>query len=361
MKLTLVLLVTAAVATTVMISACTQAAPAPAPTQVKAAPAAAAPTAAPAPQPTAAPAVKAVDYPAKGRSISLIVPFAAGGGTDIASRLMASLMEKDLGSPVQVVNKGGAGGQLGFTEIAASKADGYTIGIIAIPHVITSYLDPERKATFTRQSFEPIGQFMVNPVVLTVGADSPFKTAKDLVDAAKASPATVKIGHTGGRSSTELGMLQLQKAAGVQLAPVQFDGGAPQLTALLGGHIDVATNITPEVVGPIAAGQVRVLGVMDKVESKFLPGVKTLDAQGYAVEATSPIGIAAPAGTPKEIATILANSMKKSVATTEWKSKMDELGYTMLSPDPTQYAADWVAAETQVKPLLDLAIQSSQQ
>ncbi len=297
----------------------------------------------------------AVDFPAKGKPITIIVPFAAGGGTDVAARLLASLMEKDLGVPVQIVNRPGAGSQVGVTALATSKPDGYTIGITPFPHVMTTYLDPERKAVFSRSSFEPVGAFFVNPVISSVAAGSPHKTLKDVIDAAKANPGKIKAGATGILGPSHLGLLQLQQVAGVQLAAVQFDGGAPQMTALLGGHIDLATNITPEVMGPSKAGQIRLLGIMDKTESPFLPGVKTLESQGYPVVSTSPVGISAPAGTPKEIVTLLAASMKKAVSSTDWKSKMQDLGFTTMVPNPNDYAAFWQETEARVKPLMELA------
>ena len=297
----------------------------------------------------------AVDFPAKGKPITIIVPFAAGGGTDVAARLLASLMEKDLGVPVQIVNRPGAGSQVGVSALATSKPDGYTIGITPFPHTMTTYLDPERKAVFSRSSFEPVGAFFTNPVISSVGAGSPYKTLKEVIDAAKANPGKIKAGATGILGPSHLGLLQLQQVAGLQLAAVQFDGGAPQMTALLGGHIDLATNITPEVMGPSKAGQIRLLGVMDKTESPFLAGVKTFESQGYPVVSTSPVGISAPAGTPKEIVAILAASMKKAVSTTDWKGKMDELGFTTMVPDPSGYAAFWQETEARVKPLMELA------
>jgi len=307
----------------------------------------------------AASAPATVDFPAKGKSITIIVPFAAGGGTDIAARLLASLMEKDLGVPVQIVNKPGAASQVGVTALATSKPDGYTIGTTPFPHIMTTYLDPARKAVFSRSSFEPVGAFFVNPVVSSVTAGSPYKSLKEIVDAAKANPQKIKAGTTGILGPSHLGLLQLQKVTGVQLAPVHFDGGAPQMTALLGGHIDLATNIVPEVMSPSKAGQIRLLGVMDKTESRFLPGVKTFESQGYSVVSTSPVGISAPAGTAKEIVAILAASMKKAVSTTEWKNKMEQLGYTTMVPDPKDYAAFWLESETRVKPLMELAKQEA--
>lgn len=362
MKRSLVLLLTTTILTSLVVMACGQAAPkapttAPAaPTTAAAAPttAAAAPTKAPAAQPTAAAPAATTAYP-KGQSITIIVPYNAGGATDIATRLIASLMEKDLGSPVQVVNRPGAGSQVGVTELATARPNGFTIGITAFPAVITTYLDPERKAVFKRESFEPIGAFMDNPVVTSVKADSPHKMIKEIVDASKAKPGSIRAGTTGILGPSHLGLLQLQREAGIQLAPVHFDGGAPQMTALLGGHIDMASNIVPEVLSPQKSGQIRPLAIMDRQESKYLPGIATYTSQGFNVVSTSPVGLSAPAGTPKEIVTVLANSLKKATEAPEFKSKMDELGYTTLVPDPAAYSTLWSQSETQIRPLMELA------
>jgi tripartite-type tricarboxylate transporter receptor subunit TctC len=127
------------------------------------------------------------------------------------------------------------------------------------------------------------------------------------------------------------------------------------MTALLGGHIDLATNITPEIMSPNKAGKIRPLGVMDKAESPFLPGVKTFEAQGYPVVSASPVGISAPAGTPKEVVAFLAAAMKKAVNTADWKNKMSELGFTTMAPDPGEYSKFWQETETRVRPLMELA------
>lgn len=333
-----------------IIQGCSQSPQAPAPTQPAAAPTKAG---APATAVPSSPPAKAA-YP-KGQPITVIVPYSAGGATDIATRLLATLMEKDLGSPVQVVNKPGAGSQVGVTELSTAKPDGLVIGITAFPAVITTYLDPQRKAVFSRKSFEPIGAFMDNPVVSSVAAGSPYKSMKEVVDAAKSSPGKIRAGTTGILGPSHLGLLQLQKETGIQLAPVHFDGGAPQMTALLGGHIDLASNIVPEVVSAVKSGQIRPLAIMDKAESKYLSGVPTFTAQGLSVVSTSPVGLSAPAGTPKEIVDVLAASLKKATESADFKGKMDELGYTTLVPDPASFATLWDQSETQIKPLMELA------
>lgn len=328
--------------------------PSPQPTKVAAEPTKAAAVQSTASSPTAVPAQK-VDYPTKGKSINMIVPYAAGGATDVAARLLAGIIEKDLGAPMPVVNKPGAGSQVGVTELSVAKPDGYTIGNVAFPAAITSYLDPERKATFNRKSFEPIGKYFSNPVVVSVLADSPYKSFQDLIDAAKAKPGQIKAGTTGLLGPSHLALLQLQQMAGIQLAIVHFDGGNPQMTALLGGHINVGLNTTPEVMSPFKSNKIRPLAVMAKNESKFLPGVKTLESLGYKLTAESPVGLAAPAGTSKEIVDILSKAMKKAVEDPQFKAKMDEMASEIVYLTPEQYAADWAEKEETIRPLIDLA------
>lgn len=336
----------------------TQAAPPPTPTKAPSAPTKAAePTKLAA---TAAPAKK-VDYPAKGKPVTVIVPYAAGGATDVAARLLFSIVEKDLGTPMQIVNKPGAGSQIGVTYLVTSKPDGYTIGHVAFPAVITTYLDPERKAVFSRKDFEPIGKYFSNPVVASVRADSPYKTLKDLIDGAKANPGKIKAGTTGLLGPSHLAILELQRLTGAQFAIVHFDGGNPQMTALLGGHIDLGGNTTPEVLSPFKAGQIRPLGVMAKNESKFLPGTKTFEAQGYTLQASSPVGLVAPAGTPKEIIEILTEAVKRATQSDQFKKKMDELASEIVYMTPQEYAADWAEAEARIRPLLELAKQEAMQ
>ena len=130
-----------------------------------------------------------VDFPAKGRTITVLVPFPAGGATDIATRMVAETMKSELGTSIQVVNKPGASSQVGMTELARAKADGYTLSASPLPAVILTYLDPDRKAIYTSKSFQPLANVIVPPVVVSVKADSPYRTLQDLVAAAKAGRA----------------------------------------------------------------------------------------------------------------------------------------------------------------------------
>jgi tripartite-type tricarboxylate transporter receptor subunit TctC len=295
-----------------------------------------------------------VNFPA-GKSITMILGTSAGGSTDIGARILAGPMEKVLGTRIQIENKPGAGWQIGLTALARSKPDGYTIGFAVIPQAITNYLDPDRKAVFNRKSFEYLGMQVVDPGNIAIRANSPYKTMKDLVEAAKANPGKLKASATGILSDDHLAILQLQRLANVKFAIVQFDGSAPAMTALLGGHTDVYFGNIGDTAPQFKAGEVRVLGVMDPQESPFLPGVKTVESQGWKLYSSSSRGLIAPAGVPKEIVQLFANAIKQGMDNEEHKKKMDEQGLTVRYMDPAQMEAYWTEMEGWVAPLVDEA------
>ncbi|MHB1032963.1 MAG: tripartite tricarboxylate transporter substrate binding protein [Pirellulaceae bacterium] len=342
-----------------LMAGCGQAAPAPTAAPTKAAPPAA--TSAPAAPaatiaPTAAP-TKAAGFPEKGKNLSIIVPYAAGGGTDLSARVLASQLEPVLGVPIQVVNKAGAGGQVGLTELAQSKPDGYTIGSSVLPAVITTYLDEDRKPAFGRKDLQLVALHVADASAIAVRADSPYKTVKELIDAAKAKPGTIKMGTTGILGTTHLNILQLQQVTGVEFAIVHFDGGNPMKTALMGGHIDAHFGSAGESLPQYKSKEIRFLGLMDKERSKFYPDVPTLEEQGYKLYAAGTRGYIAPAGIPAEALNTLTGAMKKVMETEEHRNKMGELGLTIRYMDPKDYAAYWQDFEDQVKPLMALAKQ----
>lgn len=293
----------------------------------------------------------AADYPQKGKSIQMLVGNAAGGPTDLGARIMAAGLEKELGVPIVTVNKPGANGQIQLTQVASSKPDGYVFGTVNFPVTITGYLDPTRKATYNRKSFDPLAMHVNDPNIFAVLTKSPYKTVKDLVEAAKAKPKTITI-SSGMRNDEQIGIVQLQKMTGAEFAQVSFtQGTAPSLVALLGGKIDVHCGHAADVLGHVKSGDVRVLGVMDDEESPFLPGVKTFEAQGYKIYSASSRGYLLPAGTPKEIVNTLSGAMKKIMATEEHKKKMAEMGLSLRYMDSAQLGKFWDESETMVKEL----------
>ncbi len=318
------------------------------------APGAAAPTAAPAAVATA-PAGKTVNFPEKGKTISILVGFAAGGSTDVGVRLLAPPLEKELGASVEIVNKPGAGGQLAWTQLAESKPDGYTLGVTQFPSIQSEYLDPNRKANFNESSFEPIAMEVVDPGVLAVKADSKFKTLKDLIDAAKAHPMTLSFGTAGLGSNTHFAALLLAKAAGFQVKYVHFDGVAPEMTALLGNHVDVYSGSVGDTTAQMKAGQIRILAVFDhQRDAAFMPDVPTAEELGYKVYMSSSRAISAPAKTPKAIVDLLSSAIGKAMKDPEFQQKMAQQGLTLHYMDAAETAQNWQEFDTTVKPLMSL-------
>jgi tripartite-type tricarboxylate transporter receptor subunit TctC len=307
--------------------------------------AAAAPTVSAPAKATEAPAKK-VDFPQKGKTITLNVPWSAGGPTDVGARLLAPLMEKELGVPVQIVNKAGAGSQVGLAEAAQAKPDGYNIAYANLPAILAIYLDPERKSTFVRKDFELVGLHVMDPGAVGVKADSPYKSFKDLIDAAKAKPDQIKGAATGIWGIADLMMYQVEREAKAKFAHVQFDGAGPAVTSLIGGHVDSHWGTVGDFLAYTKSGDVRLVGVADKQQSEFAPGVPTFDAQGIPnVYLNSSRGIVVPAGTPREVVDILSAAMKKAMADPEHKKKMAEMNLTLKYMTPQEFDAYWTEYE----------------
>jgi tripartite-type tricarboxylate transporter receptor subunit TctC len=281
---------------------------------------------------------QAADYPTK--PVQLMVAYPAGGSTDVAARIVAAMAEKELGQPIVVINKSGAGGQVGWTEMARQKPDGYYIGFINLPALNTVILDPDRKAAFGIDAFVPIINQVLDPGVIWVKADSPYKTPKDLIEAARKSPNTIRAATTGILSDDHLAILMVEEAApGAIFRIVHFDGGAPQMTAILGGHVDVAFDNVGSIVKRVKSGEVRALAVMDAQRSKFLPDVPTTVELGYpSVISSSTRGIAAPKELPDAVVRKLQDVFKKAMEHPEHVKKMEDAGLALKVMVGEEYA-----------------------
>jgi len=273
------------------------------------------------------------------RPIQLWVPAPAGGPTDAGARIVAALAEKELGQSVVVVNKAGAGGQIGVTEFARQKPDGYNIGFIFMPGVNTIVLDPDRKAIFTMDDFTPLVNQVLDPGAIWVRNDSPFKTLRDVVDAAREEPGKVSACTTGILSDDHLAILMLEEAANVKFRIVHLDGGANQLTNTLGGHVDVAFDNVGSVAKRLAGGELRVLAVMDAERSKFMPQVQTTKELGFAtVVSSSTRGIVAPKGLPPAIGKRLSDALRTAMQHPDHVKRMEETGIGLKVVDGEAYA-----------------------
>ncbi len=283
-------------------------------------------------------AAMAQDYPR--RPIQMIVAFPAGGGTDVGARVLAAIAEKAMGQAILVVNKTGAGGQVGWTEASRARPDGYTLAFINLPGMNTIILDPERKALFNLDSFIPVINQVIDSGIVWVKADSPYKTLKDLIEAARKAPGKISVCTTGILSDDHLAILMLQDAAKVEFRIVHFDGGAQQLTALLGGHVEVAfDNVGGGALKRMQAGDVRTLAVMDTVRSKFMPDVPTTVELGYpSVISSSSRGVAVPKGTPPAVIKAIEAAFAKAMSDPEHVKKLEDVGLAIRVMVGEEYA-----------------------
>jgi tripartite-type tricarboxylate transporter receptor subunit TctC len=293
----------------------------------------------------------AADFPA-GKPITLMVPYAAGGTTDAGARLLAARLEEELATRVQVVNRPGAASQVGMQALLASAPNGYTLSYAVLPTVITHYADPGREAPYARKDFQPVAHHHLTPAMLAVPTGSPYKTLQEFVEAARANPGKITISDSALMGNPHLSVLMLQRAAGVRFASVHFDGGAPSVTALLGGHVNALAGGISDAVPHVKSGKFRVLGIAAEQESEFLPGVPTMKAQGYNVVSVSATGILAPAGTPKDVVEVLSRAIRKVVEGEDHQKKLNALGVSPHYLNPEQYAAFWTSYEARVVPVL---------
>jgi tripartite-type tricarboxylate transporter receptor subunit TctC len=201
---------------------------------------------------TASPSV-AQSYPDK--PIQLMVAYPAGGSTDVAARIVAAIAEKAIGQPIVVVNKSGAGGQVGWTEMVRQKPDGYYLAFINLPGMNTIVADPERQAIFNIDSFIPIINQVLDPGVIWVRAESPFKTYQDFADAAKKAPGTLRVSTTGILSDDHLAILMFEEATGASVRLVHLEGGAAQMKETLAGNIDVSFDNVGSIVKQVKGGR----------------------------------------------------------------------------------------------------------
>jgi tripartite-type tricarboxylate transporter receptor subunit TctC len=237
------------------------------------------------------------EYP--DRPITLVVPFAPGGGADAMARALGPYLEKRLKQSVVIANRAGAGGQIGFTAVAKAKPDGYTIGVVTAPNLVVYPL--QRPTQYRLSDFALIANLVEDQGMFFVRKDSPFRSMADVVAHAKANPGKLTVGTTGDGSLPHLAMLDLEQKAGVKLTAVPYPGAAPMRMAILGGQLDIAYVTVADGAADLQSGSVRALGVTARKRLESLPATPTLKEQGYAVVASALRGLAAPAGTPEPI------------------------------------------------------------
>ncbi|WP_263771239.1 tripartite tricarboxylate transporter substrate binding protein [Propionivibrio soli] len=283
---------------------------------------------------------KAADEPYPQKPIVAIVAFPAGGGTDIIARSIFRTAEKYVGKGFVVDNKPGAGGAIGFTAIAGAPKDGYTLGFINAPTIVLNPIQLADKVKYKLDDFVPIANFVSDPGVFAVNVDSPFKTFKDFVDYAKANPNKVKLAYGGPGTSEALALRNLEQKLDIKFRKVPFEGTGPQLTALMGGHIDIMISNASEIYPQVEAKTIRVIAVGSEKRVDLYPNAPTYKESGFDYTQVSMRGLAAPKGVDAKHVKFLADAMKKSFEDPEFRKHAQELHLPLQYMGPEELAKE---------------------
>jgi tripartite-type tricarboxylate transporter receptor subunit TctC len=272
--------------------------------------------------------VSAAAWPEKGKILTMYVASGAGGGSDMAGRMIAQVLEKELGVKVVVINKGGGGSQIGVTEfLAKSGTDGYTVLCANTPVTISPYMDPDRKATYhLGKDIQLAVGYGFSPCAVAVKKGGKYKSLKDLVEAAKANPGKIKGTASGPMVQNDLAMVLLNKAAGIEIARMYFDQQGEQRAALLGGHVDAEFNNDFELIGGNKSGEIETLAVFDKTPAEALPGVKTAESMGYNVHMAAAYGLGFKTGTPQEVLDVVEAAVTRASKKPEMMESFQKIG-----------------------------------
>jgi tripartite-type tricarboxylate transporter receptor subunit TctC len=275
-------------------------------------------------------------FPAK--PVHILVPYPPGGGVDVLTRTLADVVSKQWGQSIVVENRPGAGGVIASQAIATSSPDGYELIVVASGHATNPFLYPKLPYD-TFKDFSPISLLASSPNVLLVRADSPFKSAAEIIAAAKAKPGSLSYGHAGNGTSTHLAGELLKNLGRIDLNAIPYKGGMPAINDLLGGQIPMSFNNGPESVGQLQAGTVRALAVTTAARAPFLPDVPSLSEAlpGYDTEVWW--GLLGPGGMPSDLVTKLSHDFVAALNTEAVKERLTKLGAVSIGSTPAKFDA----------------------
>jgi tripartite-type tricarboxylate transporter receptor subunit TctC len=280
------------------------------------------------------------------RAITLIVPFPAGGTTDVLARALADKLTLSLGQTVIVESKPGAGATLGADFVSKARPDGYTLLVGAVHHTIASSVYKKLPYDF-QNDLAPITTIAMVPNVLVVNAATPAKNVAELVAMLKAKPGAYNYGSNGNGTAQHLIGTQFENMTGASIAHIPYKGSGPLVTDLLGGQITMSFDTVTPVLPHIKSGKLRALAVTTAKRSSALPDVPTLDEaglKGFAIGTW--FGVLAPAATPKDLLARLNTEMVKVIQSPEFRKRMDEIGAEPIGNTADQMAAQ-IKAETE--------------
>ncbi|WP_431282670.1 tripartite tricarboxylate transporter substrate binding protein [Humitalea sp. 24SJ18S-53] len=294
------------------------------------------------------PALAQTAWPA-GRPIEVIVGFAPGGGTDVMVRVLATFLAAELpGANFVVQNRAGAGGETAYVALQAARPDGYTIGAINTPGYLS--VPVSRPVRYDRTKIRPIARLVDDPTAFVVRQTSPYRSLRDLVEAARRAPGTISVGSSGVGTDDHLGLTLLQAASGTEFIHAPYAGAGLVKNAVLAGHIDV---------GGLNLGEIGVLGqenpplralaAMGEQRWDLMPTVPTFREEGFDVLMTSERGFAAPRGIPDDVAARLQDAIARVVVKPEWQEKARQLELPMAYLPGAEWEAQMPAQEARYR------------
>lgn len=274
----------------------------------------------------------AADFPTK--EIQIIVPWAAGGATDLIFRALAVPAGKYLGKAVVIVNKPGGGGAVGYTEGAQAKPDGYTLTAAVTPLTI---LPHQVKTAFTYQNFEPILNVVSDPSMFLVRSDAPWKSLQEFLDYAKKNPDTITVGNSGAGGGVHLVAVAFERKTGVKFNHIPFSGGGPSVTAILGGHVNAVCVSPPEGINHVQAGKLKIIALFSEKRLEMFPQVPTVKEQGIDFVMGMWRGLVAPKGTPQEVINKLHEGFKKAMEDPGFVKNAKDMAVNLDYKSPTEF------------------------
>ncbi len=283
--------------------------------------------------------------------VTFLCPWGAGGGSDVGSRILASVAEKYLGAPLVVQNKPGAGGAIGWASLAASRPDGYTIALNNIPAMVLVPL--MNQVSYDFADFEPIMLLVDDPALLMVKKGGPVKTFQEFVEYAKRNPGTLTVGTSGAGTDSHMVVEMMSDKLGVKLNPVPFDGANQSVTSMLGGHTIASLPKTSEAISALESGEGVLLGVFNDTRLPQYPDLPTMKEMGLDISYSSARGLMAPKGTPPEIIEFLRVRLQKATEDPEYIQKMKNAGLPIQYMNGKDFKAYYMKQYEGFKPMVE--------
>jgi tripartite-type tricarboxylate transporter receptor subunit TctC len=285
----------------------------------------------------------ASDFPGS-EPVTILMPYTAGGSSDLLVRALQPFLAEELGTDVIVENRVGAGGQIALTELAGAEPDGHTIGLTNLPSSL-AYINPDKQATYDGDSFTPLAGINRFRGIVAVSARSEWKNLEDFVDDAKAAPGSLTVGVDGLTGDDHIAALGFEEETGIDLKVVPFDSGSEKLTALIGGQIDVSLGTVPTFKAQLDSGEVRALAALDEERIPDLDDVPTAKEEGYDLLWTSYNVLSAPAGVPDDVVAALedaiSNASEAAMKDDAFTAQMKAGGYVFGFQDSEWATETW--------------------